>query len=164
MKPTFDRNASLYTRFKDAGTYAQAYKNHLTGVYLSGYNIRIIIKTAFTVEYKKYFANCDGVASVYTDVKTLPTPIRVSEDQPTQNEMDIAAHEVGPNEIAMHGGLVTTCTPPPDLFNKIAAALKVRVIRQNAVMCVFGVPKGRVAELENRTFSGWVRLASERHG
>lgn len=164
VKPTFVKDATLWSRFCDAGMYHKAYGSHLVGCYLAGFNIRIVIKGAFTSDHKRYFGACEGVSSVYTDVKTMPTPPRVTKDQPTMQEMDIAAHEVEENEVAMHGGIVSTAVPPPDLFQRIAVALKIRVVRKNAVACVFGVPRDRVAELDNRTFSGWVRLACERHG
>lgn len=164
VKLAFDKTSTLVKRWHECGEFAAAFREHVVGCYLSGYNIRVVLKQAFSYEYKRYFGTCPAVASVYTDIKPPPTPVRVQQDQPTPHEMDIAALTVEPNEVALHGGLCTSAAPPTNLFQILADKMKIRLIAQNGCMCVFAVDKRRVGDLVGRTLAGWVSLAEERHG
>jgi hypothetical protein len=154
----------LHRRFIECGEFRCGFADHLAGCYLVGFNFRIVLKTAFTMDYKRFFGTPAAIASVYTDVKTITTPERVSAEEPTGHEMDIAAHTLAPEEAPLHAGLVVSADPPPDIFDKIGAAIGARIVQKSSTSCVYAVPRGRVCELAGKTYAGWVALTTQRHG
>lgn len=164
VKVVYDEKATLIKRFSEAGEFHLAYSDHLVGCYMSGFNIRVILKQAFTNDYKRFLAANTGVASVFTDVKPPPTPVRVTPEEPTPNELDIIAQTVLPTEAAVHAGIITAAVPPDGLFTKIAETLKMRLLGASSSGAVFAVERGRAKDFEAMTVAGWVQLSSHRLG
>ena len=166
LKPVYDSSATLAKRFVEAGEFINSpgIREHVVGCYVTGFNVRIVLAQPFTMDYKRFFQHIPAIASVYTDAKTKPMPARVSDDQPTAHEMDIAAATVGPEEVPLFAGLISTTVPPADLFQKIAAAIKVRLVRASTTAAVYACERGRATSLSNKTVSGWIQLTTHRHG
>lgn len=164
VKPTFDRTSKPLDRFIACGEFRHQYAEHLLGAYLDGFNFRVVLKdTAFTDAYKRFFALPEGIANVFVDVKIPPQPARVG-DEGTPNELDIAAHGVNADEVAVFGGLVTTVEAPDDLWTRIATGLSLRLLASNSTACVFAAPRPKAGDLFNRIIAGWARLSLRRLG
>jgi hypothetical protein len=58
----------------------------------------------------------------------------------------------------------TNYLTPPDIFDKIGAAIGARIVQKSSTSCVYAVPRGRVCELAGKTYAGWVALTTQRHG
>jgi hypothetical protein len=163
VKPVYDDKATMYSRFCSCGEFRRAFFEHVAFAWLDGFNFRVVLKAAFTHDYKRFLSSPDGIASVFTDARIPPAPERIG-DEATLDELAIAAHTVSPGETAVHAGLVTTTEPPADLWSRIAAGISARVLGSNANACVFAVASERVGALLGKVVGGWARLSIARTG
>lgn len=163
VKPTFDKTTTLQARYDAGGLFRAAFRDHVAFTWLDGFNFRVVLKSAFTMDYKRFLASPEGIAKVFTDTHVPATPERVA-DETTYDELDICAHLVQTGETAMHAGLITTAEAPTSLWSSIAVFMSARVLGFNSTGCVFAVDTSRVGGLINKIVGGWARLSLARSG
>jgi hypothetical protein len=158
VKPQFEADASLAQRYAKCGEYRHAFADHVSFAWLDGFNFRVLTAKPLTHEYKRFLGSPDAIASVFTDLKVRPTPERVG-DEPTVEELALAAATVRKDETAVYASLTTTKEAPPGLWEKIAAATSGRLLAATSNVACIAVVGARAGGLIGRTVAGWARLS-----
>jgi hypothetical protein len=121
---------------------------HIAFVVASGFDSRVFSASPFTTELKKRIMADEAVRSVYTDLKTLPTPPRVGATAAVA-DVQLAAADVGFGELAIFAHSAVPYEPTMwERLLTITQFAGARLLLAAATVAVFALPGARAAAVD----------------